>query len=190
MLLAKKEESTNVKPISPGVHLAICYAVIDLGVQFSKLWQKERHKILLIWETDEEMITVDGEIKPKLISKEYVLSLHEKSDLYKTLISWRGQAFTPEEIALGFNVEELIGLPCLLNIVNVEKNGATYANISGVTPLMKEQAIPTIVNKPIFFELSIDTLNQIDNLPGWIANKIKDSVTYKKLKKEKENGKS
>lgn len=186
-LLAKQpEHGAGIEPISAGMHTAVCYAVIDLGVQFSDVWQKEQHKILLIWETDEEMTTADGEKKPKAISKEFVLSLHEKSDLFKTLTSWRGRAFTPQELN-GFDVGNVLGAPCLINIVRAEKDGKTYSNISSITPLMKGQTPPTLFNKQVYFELSKETLNQIDDLPQWIADKIRKSITYAELI-EKSNG--
>lgn len=180
-LLAKQnKQETKVDPISAGMHVARCYAVIDLGVQFSEVWQKEQHKILLIWETDEEMTTADGEKKPKAISKEFVLSLHEKSDLYKTLISWRGRAFTAEELE-GFDVAKVLGAPCLLNIVEVKKDDKTYHNIGSVSPLIKGQVAPEAVNKQIYFELTKESLSQIEELPQWIGDKIRKSITYSKL---------
>ena len=184
-LIAKQpEQRMSIEPISAGMHVAVCYAVVDLGVHFSEVWQKEQHKILLIWETDEEMTTTDGEVKPKAISKEFVLSLHEKSDLYKTLISWRGRAFTPVELE-GFDVKNVLGVPCLLNIVSVEKNDKEYANIGGITPLMKGQQPPELKNKKIYFELSKETLGEIDELPKWIGEKIRKSITYQELTEKK-----
>lgn len=180
-LIAKQpEQGAKSEPISAGMHAARCYAVIDLGVQYSEMWQKEQHRILLIWETDEEMTTSEGEKKPKAISKEFVLSLHEKSDLYKTLISWRGKAFTAEELA-GFDVANVLGAPCLLNIVEVKKDDKTYSNIGSITPLMKGMPAPEAVNKQIFFELTKDTLGKIDELPQWIGDKIRKSITYTNL---------
>ena len=130
------------------------------------------------------MVTGDGEVKQKSISKEFVLSLHEKSDLYKTLISWRGRAFSPVELE-GFDVKNVLGAPCLLNIVSVEKNDREYANIGGITPLMKGQQPHELVNKKIYFELSKETLGQIDELPKWVGEKIRKSITYQELTEKK-----
>ena len=184
LIARQPEKGATIEPISAGMHAAVCYAVIDLGVHYSEVWKKEQHKILIIWETDEELTTADGEKKPKSISKEFVLSLHEKADLYKTLISWRGRAFSPQELA-GFDVKNVLGAPCLLNILNVEKDGNTYANIGGITPLMKGQPAPVLVNKKVFFELTPETLGQIDELPKWIGEKIRKSITYNQLTSKK-----
>lgn len=178
LLARQTKQETKVEPLSAGMHIAVCYAVIDLGVQFNEAYQKEQHKIMLIWETDETMTTADGEVKPKAISKEFALSLHEKSDLFKTLTSWRGRAFTEEELE-GFDVSKVLGAPCMLNIVTAEKNDKTYSNISSVTPLMKGLPVPNLVNKKVLFELSADTIGQIEELPQWIGDKIKKSLTYK-----------
>ena len=185
LLARQPEQGAKIEPISAGMHTAICYAVIDIGVHFSEVWQKEQHKILLIWETDEEMTTADGEKKPKAISKEFVLSLHEKSDLYKTLTSWRGKAFTPQELS-GFDVGKVLGAPCLINIVSVAKNDKTYSNISSITPLMKGQTPPIPFNKQIYFEFTEENLDKINDLPQWIGDKIRKSITYSKLTEKRD----
>ena len=184
-LLAKQpEERAKIEPISAGMHAARCYAVIDLGVQYSEMWQKDQHRILIIWETDEMMTTADGEEKPKAISKEFVLSLHEKADLYKTLVSWRGRRFTDEELK-GFDMKNVLGAPCLLNIVENKKDDRVYSNIGGITPLMRGQTPPQAVNEQVYFELSAETLKEIEDLPQWIGEKIKKSITYKELTEKK-----
>ena len=185
MLIARQpEEKMNFEPVSPGMHAARCYAVIDLGIQYSELWKKEQHRILISWETDEMMITADGEEKPKAISKEFVLSLHEKADLYKTLISWRGKQFSPEELK-GFDMKNVLGAPCLLNIVENKKDDRVYSNIGGITPLMKGQTPPPAVNEKIYFELTAETLGEMENLPEWVRKKIENSITYKELTEKK-----
>lgn len=121
-------------PAPLGVHSAVCCDVRDLGL-LETTWQGEtrtKHKILLSWQIAEDRD--DG--KPWLCSKRYTLSLHEKSALRKDLESWRGRPFTEAELA-GFDVETIIGVPCLLNITHRSVGDATYANVVGVTPLMK-----------------------------------------------------
>ena len=59
--------------------------------------------------------------KPFLISRRYSLSLHEKSSLRRDLESWRGRAFTQEELR-GFDLEVLIGVGCLVSVVHEQRN--------------------------------------------------------------------
>lgn len=55
--------------------------VIDLGEQWSEAFQKTNHKVMITWEVTDESTTIDGEEKPRVISKEYTLSLSQKATL-------------------------------------------------------------------------------------------------------------
>lgn len=182
-LIARQPESTSThsEPVSAGMHTAVCYAVIDIGEQYSEMFQNSRRKVVILWETDEKMATSDGEVKPKIISKEFALSLHEKSDLRKTLTSWRGREFTPEELE-GFNLENILGAACLLNVVEAKREDRTYHNIGSVSPLMRGQKAFDLYNQKVCFELTEDTVDGIeDRFPRWIVEKIKKSTTYSKI---------
>jgi len=87
------------------------------------------------------MSEVMADNRPYLVHKRYTCSLHEKSGLCKDLEAWRGKPFTPEEL-LGFDLENLLGKPCMLSVIHVERNGSTYANVSGV--MKSPRGIPTL----------------------------------------------
>jgi hypothetical protein len=113
---------------------AVCCDVVDKGVMDTGFGPK--HKIDVRWQAEEKMPSG----KPYLIVKRYTLSLNEKATLRKDLESWRGKAFTQDELE-GFDVEKLIGANALLNIVhNVGKKGGTFANVAAVAPLVKGMA--------------------------------------------------
>lgn len=117
-----------------GLHQAVAVDVVDLGmleVSFGG-HTKQQRKVRISWQINEDMSTG----KPFLISKRYTLSLHEKSNLRRELESWRGRAFTEDELT-GFDLEKLIGANCQLNVQQVERNGKHYANIIGIVPLAK-----------------------------------------------------
>ena len=121
-------------PAPVGVHRAVCVDVLDKGI-LDVTYQgktKKQHKISIAWQIDETRD--DG--KPFLVYKRYTLSLNEKSTLRKDLESWRGRAFTREE-EMGFDVENVIGVCCLLNVVHATQGDKTYANVDSVMPLMK-----------------------------------------------------
>lgn len=182
-LLARQPESTGThsEPVTAGMHMAVCYAVIDIGEQYSEKFQNSRRKVIIMWETDEEMVFDDGNVKPKVISKEFGLSLHEKSDLRKTLTSWRGRDFSPEELQ-GFDLKNILGAPCLLNIVETKREDRTYHNIGSISPLIKGQKAFELYNPKILFELTADTAKALDEkLPKWVVDRIKKSMTYTKI---------
>jgi hypothetical protein len=51
-----------------------------------------------------------------------------------------------DDEAYNFNLEDLLGDVCLLNVVHTEKDGNTYANIQGASPLPKGITAPELFN--------------------------------------------
>lgn len=139
-IIAKSNgDGQNFEPAPAGVHQAVCVDVVDLGV-LDVTWQgvtKKQHKVNIAWQINEAR--EDG--KPFLVFKRYTLSLSEKATLRKDLESWRGKKFTREE-EMGFDLENVVGANCLLNITHNSVKDKTYANVSTVSPLMK--GMPTI----------------------------------------------
>lgn len=132
-IMAKKGGSGgNFTPAPAGSWGSVCCDVVDLGIVESTFSgkTKKQHKIRVVWQIDENM--PDG--KPFLVSQRYTLSLHEKAGLRKDLEAWRGRAFTDEELE-GFDVETVIGAPCLLSVVQAVSGGNVYANVKGVMKL-------------------------------------------------------
>jgi hypothetical protein len=126
-------EGSSFVPCPAGPHAAVCVDVIDLGKLPNSFKDGALvHKVRLVWQVAEKK--EDG--KPYLVQKQYTASLHEKASLRKDLESWRGRAFTREE-AGGFDVEQLIGAPCLINVQHVDRAGSTYANVTSIMRLPK-----------------------------------------------------
>lgn len=144
MLIAKDSGSTSsFKPVPPGMHLARCYRIIDLGTQKSEYKGEVKHltKVMLQFEVhgeDDEghpMITERGE--PMTISKNYTLSLAENATLRKDLKGWRGVEFTPEQLK-GFSLKNVLGHWAMLSVTKeMGKNGKEYTNITSINPVPK-----------------------------------------------------
>ena len=58
--------------------------------------------------------------RPAAISKEFTLSLHERANLRRVLISWRGRQFTAEELG-GFELANVLGANAMLNVVHNDR---------------------------------------------------------------------
>lgn len=174
--------------IPSGNYLAICYSMIEIGTvdEFVMGKQIRAKKVRIGWELPEEtrVFNQDKGEQPLVISKEYTLSMHEKSNLRKDLKSWRGKDFTEEE-ARSFDVTKLIGKACMLNIIHkpkVSDPSSAYEQIAGITPLPKGLKAPAQVN-PTFI-LSYDSFDQdkFDVLPDFIKDKMKSSLEYQAMK--------
>ena len=180
MAIIASAKSGNFVPVSEGVHTAVCIWVIDLGDQYSEKFDNTSRKVQLTWEIPDETIEIDGEQKPRVISKEYTLSLNEKAVLRQHLEAWRGKKFSEEELK-GFDLANIIGASCQLQVLH---NSKGYANVGSIMALPKGMEKLTPHNDTIYFDLSENScLYLMDKLPGWIQDKIKQSSTYLKLVK-------
>ena len=169
--------SGDYTPVDEGMHRAVCYSVYDLGTHYQEAYGKNVHKVLIIWELPDERIDIERDGKmlnlPRAISRRFTLSLHKKSDLRKTLESWRGKTFTPEELK-GFDLTKLLGVNGTIQVLHNKVGEKTYANIINVVPLMKgmEKIQPENPMKYFSFE---ESTNLPDGIPDWISEIIKSA---------------
>ena len=175
-LIATASGGGNIAPIEAGTHPAVCISLIDVGEQWNETYKKSSRKVVIQWEICDETITVDGKEVNRTMSQTYTMSLNERSALYRDLIAWRGKPFTDEE-KKAFDLKNILGVPCLLTVTHQDRNGSTYANISGIAKAMKGMNIQRTL--PLFtFDLDVDPLEKLENMPAWIVDKIKASTTY------------
>jgi hypothetical protein len=136
-LVIKREETTSNNFLaSENNHVAVCIGVWRLGKRkrVFKGEEKIQHQVMLMWEVDEEMETGEYKGKNKTVNLTTTYSFNSLSRLSKIIEAWRGK-LTPEELKGGFDLNILVGLPCMLNVLHTESNGKTYANVDTVTKL-------------------------------------------------------
>ena len=175
--IAKSEGNSNIPKLENGVYTALSSMLIDLGFQKSLLDNNVRRKFMMVWTIVGEFIEVNKEQLPRVMSKEYTLSLNEKSNLRKDLQAWRGQAFTEEELQ-GFNLITVMNKPCQLQIINEEKNGKTYNNISAIMAMPKGMTVEPLQETTVFITNNPETWNSWEKIPKWIKEKIKKAEGY------------
>ena len=170
-------------PLEPGVYPAICYGVVDLGHHYSEQFKKSSHKVLFMWELPGEEYEKDGKKGVKSISKQFNLSLHEKSMLRPFLESIRGRKFTDEELKK-FDVFNVIGSMCQLNIVNVERNGKTRDEIASAIPMPKGSPKVAMTNAKIAYSIE-DDIEFPETMPQWVQDRIKQSEEFAAMQGDK-----
>lgn len=181
-LTVKETGGSGTSSIEAGTYPARCVGVVDIGIQHNDFNGRDQEKVILIFELPTERITVDGEDKPRWLSRQYTASLHEKSSLRQHLDAWRGKPFTPEELA-GFDLRNVINAPCMLTITNTEKNGNTYANIKAVSKPMKGMVVAPLENDTILFDMeSEDAEAVLATIPAWMRDLVEKSPTWQALK--------
>jgi len=136
-------EGSDYEPCPVGNHVANCIRFVDLGTQATNYLGKEKlqRKVLITWELCDEH-REDGE--PYTVSKRYTWSTYELATLRKDLESWRGKKFADTDFGPdGFDIRNILGKPCLLNVNHDTHDGKTYANVVAITP------VPRGINPPL-----------------------------------------
>lgn len=158
--------------IPEGTHLAICYAVCDLGIVESEAYGP-KHKVLICWETPNEL---NSKGEPYEVAKQFTASLNEKSTLRRDLESWRGRKFTDEELK-GFDLKNILSKPCQVTVVhNTTPAGKTYANVNAVTSIPKGVSLPSQFNPTIWYDRDESEDSVVASMPDWMRKRVRPDL--------------
>ena len=174
----------------PGMHLARCYRIVDLGTQKKeyKGVAKLLHQITVYWEIhgvgdDGEPLKM-GDGRPFGVFQNYTLSWSPKANLRLDLQAWRGKPFTEEEMQR-FDLKNILNQWCMLNLIeNKGNDGKTYINVNGVTPVpsvIKKGGLPEPVNPNEIFQLSNPDMAMFEKFHDKLKSKIMQSPEWQKL---------
>jgi hypothetical protein len=175
-------------PVPPGMHLARCYRVIDLGTQESSYLGKvkEQPKVMLQFEVHGEdekgqpIVTAKGE--PMSISKNFTLSLGEMATLRKDLQTWRGREFTPDEL-LGFELKNVLGAWAMISVIKaIGGNGKEYTNIAAIMSVpaaIKKAGMPEGHNDCKLFSIEEPDMALFESFSNGLKEKIQKSPEWR-----------
>ena len=176
---------------------AVCYSLFDLGTHEDEYMgeKKEIRKVMLTFEIpslrieyEKDGIQMEG---PRVISKKYTWSMHEKSNLRKDMETWRGKSFTDLEAA-DFDFEQMPGVNGIIQIMHKQpEKGDKYAFIGSITKLMKDMKKLAPDNPKVFFTfvppwVTGEGVTFPETMPEWVQKIIKESREYNIMVNEKE----
>lgn len=168
----------KVPPVEPGVYFAVCVHSIDLGEQMREEKGKAavfENKVSLTFELAGETVEVNGETKPRDLSRTFNVCYGKNGALRKFVQSWLGKTFSDEAFA-DFDTNDLVGRAAQLSVVHSE-NGE-YANIDAVLPMPKGIAAPKATLPLIRFDLEPWDPAAFEALPDWAKDRVKRSTQY------------
>lgn len=171
----KDRAKPKLPPVEPGVYMAVCIGVIDLGEQYSEMFKNYSNKVLFVWELPGETVEVDGEQKPRQLSKEFTISSSNKSNFRKFIESWNSKSYGDDEF-LEFDIFDQVGKPCQLNVVLNETK--EYSNVDNLMPIPRGFPAPQSTTEQIYWDMDAWNDEAFGKLPEWIQEKIKKSTQY------------
>lgn len=181
---------SNIPILPEGSYAAVCYMLVDIGLQKNERYGNSSRKVIIGWEVADEYVEVDGEQKPRVFSTQYTASLNEKAILRRDLAAWRGRDFTDEEL-FSFDLKNIVSAPCLIQVIHKDGgNGKTYANLASIMKLPKGMAAPQMTLDPLVFDIDSSPLSDLEKLPEWISKKIESSESYQQRLRDESGGAS
>lgn len=165
-------------PVKTGTYPAICICVVDLGHQLNKFNGREQARILFTWEIPSQTIEVDGEPKPRWVSRELTSTLDDRGNLKPILEAWTGAAVSAES----FDVSALLGRSCLVSVsVKQSANGTARNEVTGVMALPEGMERPTTENELVLFDFDHYSEEALNALPEWVQRRVKESREYREM---------
>lgn len=183
-IIATSNGNSNYEPIATGNYPARCFSMVHIGTIEENILGvvKKLNKVRISWElpTELKVFKEENGEQPQIISKEFTLSMHEKATLRGFLKNWRGKDFTDEE-ARAFDIEKLLGAPCMLNITHkTKKDGSgVYAEIGSISTMPKGFPCPDQISPSFVFTYEVFDQGVFDSLPEFMRNKMVNSDEYK-----------
>lgn len=185
LTVPNQSQNSNREITPSGNHIARVYRVIHLGTSPEIYMGEEKltNKVMIGFEllNKKKVFNEEKGEEPFVTSVEYTLSLGEKANLRKFIEGMLGIALHEDE-ANSFDVFSILGEFCMVNIIHkVSKNGRTYAQVKGASPVPEGMTVPVGYN-PIQ-KLSFSEWDEVtfEKLPKFIQEKIEKSQEFKRL---------
>ena len=173
----KDRAKPKVPPVEPGVYMAVCVGVVDLGEQYSEVYKNYSNKVKFVWALPSELMEVEGKMEERQLSREFSIATKKTSKLRTFLGSWNSKAYSDDEF-MELDLFDQVGKACQLNVVL--NDTGEYANVDSIMPIPK--GIPAPTSKTAFFTWDMDAWDNavFEKLPSWTQDQIKKSTQYQK----------
>jgi len=174
----KNKVKPAIPQMEPGTYAGLCVGIYAIGEQETTYNEKTRYveQIVITFEFPSETIEIDGEEKPRQLSRTFTASTSDKSGLRKLLKTWRGKDFASSDDMSDFELTDMLGASALIQVLQNE-NG--YSNIESVIPIPKGMPDPTTATALMSFDVEEWDDAAFEELPDWVQERIKNSTQYK-----------
>lgn len=189
MGLNAPSNSNGPRVIPPaGMHIARCYAIIDLGTQNTS-WQgqpKQVPQVQFSFELPSQLHVFDQNKGPQPMSvhQTYTLSSGDRAKLPKVLKTWG--KMTKDPVITADFIKVYLGKFCTITVEHrpsTKNPNEVYANIAmggaAIGPKMEGVPIPTYPQNPtILFNLDEFSWETFNKLPKFMQEKIQASLEW------------
>lgn len=173
----KDKVKPAIPPMEGGVYMAVCVTVADLGDQYSEKFKSTQRKVVFSFDIPAETVEVDGDIRPRQLSKRCTFSVSKRGTLNKMLNAWLNANMSEQDLA-ELDLFDFAGKACQIR-VTVSEDGA-HNNVEDVMALPKGMPAPMTDTPIITYDIDEDGFSgdKWEALPGWMRDTIEKSEQY------------
>ena len=162
------QEKREYDVMDEGLYGARVARIIELGEQTTKYGVKTQ--VVIGFAIPSETIEIDGEEKQRMM---WTFPLNQTSNPDSKLMKYI-KAVKPDATHLN----QLINMPCMLEIEHTTKGDKTYANISTLTKPMAGMEIPEADMDTFMYEFENGEDEIFDQLGDYRQGQIKAAVNF------------
>lgn len=169
-ITAKKHPPDSQVP-APGLQQAFCVGIVVLGLQIGEYKGKKTlsQKVQIFFKLNNFFW---------LIGKLYTLSMGQQANLRRDLENWFGP-FESDDAANEFDLEQILGKRCCVDITHKPGASRTYANIQRILPPAEEGDAEVIPENELFcFDIHSPDMEVFARLPAWVQRQLEDSPEW------------
>jgi len=177
-------KKTDNGRVEDGPHMARVVQIIDLGMQKQTDWKTGevqtyddgnpiiKPEVFITYEFPTDRIEIDGESKPRWLSKRYTMSLHEKSAL-TALITAVDPAGAKGK---SYDLSKLIDKPLMVTVGSTSNGNPKVTSVSGIPKGIK---VDPLENDSRLFDMGSFDMEVYESLPNFIQEIIQNSESFK-----------
>ena len=176
LALGQAQVRSKTPRLGEGTYMARICSIVDIGVQPMTDWQtheptESKPRVLITWTLPTETVEreqEDGTVEniPRVLSKEYTLSNHEKSNIVKLVMALKPDCKVLNEL---LDIETMVSVGSTVN---------DNDKVVSVVKSPKGMTVDALPHPPIFFDFDDPNQENYMFLPHWIQGKIKDAENY------------
>ena len=158
--------------IPEGPHAARCVRVIEIGKQYSQLYDSEQNKVVIVFSIPGVTMEILGEEKQKFISNPFGITISNND---RSTMRQYARALCP---AGGSNLGDFLDKPCQIYVKHVTKSDRTMDRLDSVSPILPGIQVPELDTEPFWFQWNKPDVNHWVKIPNFTQELIKQATNY------------
>jgi hypothetical protein len=168
-----KGSSGEREVIPAGTHAARCVRVVEIGKQYSKQYDNESNKVVIVLALPHVLVTVGNEEKQAFISNPFgiTISNNDRSSMkqYTRALDPTGEAK---------NLGDFLNKTCQVLVTHRTREDKTYARLDSIAPILPGFPVPELDTEPFWFRWNQPDPKLWEKLPDFQKQLIKEATNY------------